>query len=104
MWFAAMVLAATAAVPVASSAQADEKKENETPVTMDKIPPAARDALQREAAGAPIIDVVQETEKGQTVYEAHVRKGTDVVGIEVDPSGKVLKTETESKGGAAPHK
>jgi uncharacterized membrane protein YkoI len=94
MWLLSAALAVTA-VPFSATAQADEKNEHETPTSMDKIPAAARDALVREAGGAQIIDVVQETENGKTVYEAHVRKGNDVLGIEVDASGKVLKKESE---------
>jgi|GEM_PF-2452509 len=93
----ATALVTTAAVPLAWTAQADENEnEHETPVSMDKVPAPARATLQREAAGGQIVDVVQETEHGQTVYEAHVRKGGQVLGIEVDPSGKLVKTETEA--------
>jgi hypothetical protein len=94
-WLFCAALAA-AAVPAAATAHADDKGENETPTSLDKIPPAARDALMREAGGAPIMEVVQESEKGQTVYEAHVRKGNDVLGITVDGSGKVLGKHSES--------
>jgi uncharacterized membrane protein YkoI len=93
-WLLPAALAVTA-VPFAATAQADEKNEHETPTSLDKIPAPARDALVREAGGAQIIDVVQETENGKTVYEAHVKKGNDVLGIEVDASGKVLKRESE---------
>jgi uncharacterized membrane protein YkoI len=97
IWWLTAALATTAAIPMASTVQADEENENETPTTLDKIPRAARDALVREAGGAPILDVKQETENGQTLYEAHVKKGNDVIGIEVDRDGKVLKRETEGK-------
>jgi hypothetical protein len=87
------------AVPTATTALAhgpNEDEKSETPTSLDKIPPAARDALLREAAGAPIVDVAQETENGQTVYEAHIRKGNDVMGIEVDQNGKVLGRHSET--------
>jgi uncharacterized membrane protein YkoI len=96
MWLGAVAVATTAAVSTVSTVQADEKNEHHTPVTMDQIPKAARDGLLREAAGAPILDVVTEPENGQTVYEAHVRKGSQVIGIEVDASGKLLKKEPET--------
>lgn len=101
MWLVTAALATTATVATTSTVLADEKNEqdeneNETPVSMDKLPKPARDALTREAGGKPIIDVVQETEHGQTVYEAHVRDGNQVLGIEVDASGKVLKRENET--------
>jgi hypothetical protein len=96
MWLLAAALATTAAVPVVSTAQADEKNEHEMPTSLDRIPAPARDSLLREAGNSPIIKVMQETENGRTVYEAHVRKGKDILGIEVDDSGKVLKRENES--------
>jgi uncharacterized membrane protein YkoI len=95
-WLLAVALAAGAVPTWTTSAQADEKNEHEhTPTSLDKIPAPARAALLREAAGAPMIDVVTETENGQTVYEAHVKKGNDVIGIEVDAKGNVLKRESE---------
>jgi uncharacterized membrane protein YkoI len=97
----AVALATTAALAMAPTAHADEKdeKENETPVTMDTVPAPARATLQREAAGGQIVNVVKETDNGQTVYEAHVRQGSEVVGIEVDPNGKLLKKESETNEG-----
>jgi hypothetical protein len=96
-WLFAAALAVTAAMPWGSTAQADETKENETPISMDKVPAPARATMEREAAGAPIINVVQETtNKGQTVYEAHVRQGDKLLGIEVDANGKLVKKETET--------
>jgi uncharacterized membrane protein YkoI len=80
---------------MASTVQADEKNEHHTPVSLDQIPKAAREGLLREAAGAPILDVMTEPENGQTVYEAHVRQAGQLIGIEVDASGKLLKKEPE---------
>lgn len=99
MWLVAAALATTGTVATTSTAQANEQNEeneNETPVSLDKIPKAAADALTREAGGAQILNVVQETEHGKTVYEAHVRKGNQVLGIEVDANGNVMKRETEN--------
>ena len=70
MWFVAAALVTAGTVAATSTVQANqghEEKENETPVSLDKIPKAARDALLREAGGAPIIDVVQETKDGIVV-------------------------------------
>jgi uncharacterized membrane protein YkoI len=93
-WLIAAALAGLV-VPV-TTASADEEKENETKVSMDQVPAAARASLLKESAGGAILDVVQETEHGQTVYEAHVRKGSELLGITVDASGKVLETENET--------
>jgi hypothetical protein len=86
---------AMAAVPMAATAHAGEKNENETPVPLDKVPAPVRETLLRQAAGTPILDVVQETESGQPVYEAHIRKDHQVIGIEVDPSGKFLRNDVD---------
>lgn len=94
-WTKLLTLAVVAAaVPVASMARADEH-EHETPVALDKIPAAARDTIVKQAGKEPIIDVVQEHEHGQLVYEAHVRRNGKVIGIEVDANGKFLRNEVE---------
>jgi uncharacterized membrane protein YkoI len=93
---AASLVGVVAPMTTASAGNEENETENETIVSMDKIPAAARDALLKAAAGAPMVDVVQETEHGQTVYEAHVRKGNDLLGITVDARGKVLETENET--------
>lgn len=49
-WFAA-ALATTVAIPLAATAQADEKNEHETPVSIDKVPAAARETLPRGRRG-----------------------------------------------------
>jgi uncharacterized membrane protein YkoI len=90
-WTGAMTLAP-------SNAGADEGKEKV--VSLDQIPAAARTGLLREAAGAPIQKVEQETERGKTVYEGHVKKGNDVIGIVVDADGKLVgkHPEKDEKG------
>jgi hypothetical protein len=92
----AALVAAVAPIATAWADNEENETENETKVSIDKIPAAARDALLKAAAGAPMVDVVQETEHGQTVYEAHVRKGAEVMGITVDANGKVLGTHNET--------
>ena len=88
-------LLAGAVVLSAPAAGADEG--NERVVTLDQIPPAARTGLLREAGGAPIQKVEEEkTQKGATVYEGHVKKGQEVLGIVVDADGKLLGTHSES--------
>jgi uncharacterized membrane protein YkoI len=95
--FSCAALAGASTLP-SSSAQADEGKEKV--VSLDQIPAAARTGLLREAGGAPIQKVEQEIENGKTVYEGHVKKGNDVVGIVVDADGKLVGThsETNEKG------
>ncbi len=91
-------LAIGPAALVTRAASADDKKHDEKAektVALDKIPAKARAAILREAGGSPIIDVQQESEDGKTVYEAHVRKGDEVIGIRVDAEGKLLGKHSE---------
>ena len=93
--FSCAALAGATTLP-SSSARADEGKEKV--VSLDQIPASARTGLLREAAGAPIQKVEQETENGKTVYEGQVKKGNDVVGIVVDADGKLVGTHSETDG------
>lgn len=89
------------AIPVTAMAQAnheEQEHEHETPIAMDKLPAAVHDTIMKQAAGAPILDVVEEHEGGKLVYEAHVRRDGQLIGIEVDPSGKFLRNEVEKTG------
>src|SRR5579859_7954040 len=88
---AGLVVPATMAQAKDEENENENENENETKVPMDKIPAPARAALMREAAGAPILDTFEKTENGQTVYEAHVQKGSELLGITVDANGKVLE-------------
>ncbi len=89
------------ALPLVSAASADEKNEgheqNEKRVSLDSIPAPARDALKREAGGATILGVEQETENGKTVYEGTIKEGNDTVGISVDANGNLVSRHSESK-------
>jgi hypothetical protein len=97
IWSTVLVAAlAGAALPLSSgAARADGKDNDEKTVTMDQIPEAARKALVREAGSSPILKVEQETEQGQTLYEAQVRKGDDILGIRVNASGTVVDRHSE---------
>jgi hypothetical protein len=94
----ALLLGAAGGSVMSGAAQADEKSEKV--VTLDKIPAAAREGLLREAAGAPILSVEEESKKGKTLYEAHVKQGKEVLGIVVDADGKLIEkhNETHEKG------
>ena len=73
--------------------QQQEREENEVKVTMDQVPPAARDALNREAAGGTITKVEREEENGRTVYEAHVKSNGKTREIAVDANGNPVADE-----------
>jgi uncharacterized membrane protein YkoI len=95
------VALATSSVPLASTVvHADEKgekeeKKEEKTVKLDEVPAAARQTLVREAGGSPILKVEKETENGRVLYEAHVKKGDDVLGIRVDAAGKLIDKHSE---------
>lgn len=95
-WMLAAALV-VASVPFASATvQADEKdEEHEKPVKLEDVPKPARETILREAAGAPIVKVERETFKGKPAYEAHVKKGDAMIGIVVDPTGKLLERHSE---------
>jgi hypothetical protein len=95
-WFLSLAIAGVAMTASAAVAYADEKgEENEKEVKLDAIPAPARETILREAGGSPILKVEEETMNGATVYEAHVQKGNDVLGIRVDPNGKLIDKHSE---------
>lgn len=104
-WIAALLsCAALAGIGLPSTtASADEVQQDEGTekvVSIDEIPAPARRSLLREAAGAPIQRVEQETAHGQTVYEGVVKKGNEMVGITVDGNGKVVGAHIEKDEGS----
>src|SRR5438132_1193351 len=87
---------ATASIPVTTTwVQADEKSEKEKVVKLEDIPAPARQTLIREAGGSPILKVEEEKDNGRVLYEAHVRKGDDILGIRVDAAGKLIDKHSE---------
>jgi len=89
---AALALA-SATAPFASPALAGDKAEKI--VAMNDVPAPARKTILREANGAPILKVELENEKGRTLYEAHVKKGNDEIGIVVDAKGTLVGKHSE---------
>lgn len=99
--FAIALLGVT--VPLSSASahehgKSERSEEHEKVVKLEDIPAPARDGLLREAGGLPILKVEQETEKGQTVYEAHVKRENEIIAISVDPSGKLVSKHPEKNG------
>lgn len=99
LWILPFALGVTAVPMLVTTAHADDKddksEKNEKVVKLEDIPAPARQGLLREAGGAPILKVEQETEKGKTLYEGHVQKGKDVIGIRVDANGKLVDKHSE---------
>src|SRR5215471_8729097 len=92
-WLLAMALAGATASASTTVAYADEKNEKE--VKLDQIPAPARQTILREAGGSPILKVEEETTNGKKLYEAHVKKGNDVIGIRVDANGTLIDKHSE---------
>ena len=80
----------TAWTPVASAN--DQQK-----MSLEQVPPAVKATFEKEAKGGAIGDVVKETEKGKTFYEAQItKKGKDRY-VSVREDGKVIKRESAKK-------
>lgn len=65
--------------------------EFEGEIPLDKLPAAARDAIQRRAAGGTIGVVEEVIENGTTTYEAHVDKAGKKSEVKVDAQGSPVK-------------
>jgi hypothetical protein len=68
---------------------------NEVKMTLDQVPPAAREALQREAKGAAITTVDREDGKNGPVYETDVLMNGKNWEIKVDGNGKLLSKKLD---------
>ena len=67
---------------------------DEQKLGLDQVPPAVKATFEKEAKGGAIGDVVKETEKGKTFYEAQItKKGKDRY-VHVNADGKILKRES----------
>ena len=88
-----------AAILILGCSHANKEKEegNEVAVTMDQVPPAARDALKREAGGAAITKIDKETSGGKTVYETDVMINGKNWEIKVDEAGNVVSKKLDNE-------
>jgi hypothetical protein len=97
MRFRNLLLAATlvaSSVPLAAPGLGNER--GEKVVKLESIPAPARQTILQEANGAPILKVEMEKEKsGRTLYEAHVKRGKDEIGIVVDAQGTLVGKHSE---------
>ena len=65
--------------------------EAELATTLDKIPAAARDAIQKQAGAGKVTLVEEVTEQGKTLYEAEIDKGGKKSEVRVDAEGHPVK-------------
>jgi uncharacterized membrane protein YkoI len=77
----------------------ESAEEDEVKMTLDQVPAAAREGLQREAGGATITKVDNEKHNGQTVYETDVKSGGKTWEIMVDENGNLVSKKAEDESG-----
>jgi hypothetical protein len=95
----AAVLAALAGCAANQGHNEKEKNENENEVaiTIDQLPPAVRDTMNREAGGGTLSKIEKETKEGKTSYEADTTIGGHPYEIKVAEDGTLLKKKMEDK-------
>jgi uncharacterized membrane protein YkoI len=65
--------------------------EAELATTLDKIPAAARTAIEKQAGAGKITEVEEVTEGGKTLYEAQINNGGKKSEARVDADGHAVK-------------
>ena len=83
-------LAVWVAVLTAGSAIAAERK-----VAMQELPAPVQEAVREHTKGLMLVGLSEETENGETLYEAEVRANGRTWDILIDPTGKVITEEKE---------
>jgi hypothetical protein len=93
--FATAIIGVTALVGVVYAQK--EGKENEQKIALTDMPAAVQKTIQDHLGGGTITETAKETEKGKTVYQAHVKKsGGDEVEIKVAEDGKLIGVGKEN--------
>lgn len=94
--FAVSLAVAAASVGCSQMGKDHEREdEDEIEMTLDQVPAAVREGLQREAGGAAIAEVEKEDENGKVVYEADVTIDGKNWEIVVDESGKLVSRKLD---------
>ena len=92
------------AAPVLANEKEEAAEQHQT-ITMDQLPDAVRNALQKEANGKKIEEIKKETEKnGKVRYEAEIVSGNKGTELEFDESGKVVERRNHSESKEKEHK
>src|SRR5262249_4310558 len=82
----ALVILAAAVLGIGAA----EKK-----VSVKALPPAVRDAVKQQSAGAKLRGFTQEVEDGKTIYEAEMTLNGHGKDVSFDPAGNVVSVEEE---------
>src|SRR5919197_5325521 len=87
------VAAVSAGLTFGVAAQAKEEKHEEQTINSSDVPAAVQSAAQTEAQGGTIV----RWEKEGADFEAVIDKNGKQIGLEMNPSGKVLSRHNEAK-------
>jgi len=97
---AASVLITGLSTPViaADKDKVNEKAPIEGKLTMDELPAPVKATLAREAKDGTVADIVKQSDKGDTVYEAKIeRKGAKDRYVRVNADGKLVDRDATRK-------
>ena len=76
----------------------------ETKIKFEDLPPAVQQTAKAESRGATVKGYAKEIEKGKTEYEVELAVNGKSRDVSIDPSGKVLETESEIDFESVPDK
>ena len=79
--------------------EAEEAEGPEVKMKLDQVPPAVRDTLTREAAGATIGDVDKEQKHDKNVYETDVMLGGKNYELKVAEDGTLVSKKLDDEAG-----
>jgi uncharacterized membrane protein YkoI len=89
----AVLSALIVCVVFASASPASANTEDD--LTLEQIPAAVRDAIEREAKGGFIDDIELELLDGQQVYEVEINRALDEVSLLIAADGSILRARVE---------
>lgn len=76
---------------------AEGEEKNEVKMSINDVPPAVRDSLNREAGGQMIKSVDREEQNGKTIYETDVMMNGKNWEIKVDENGKTISKKIDNE-------
>lgn len=71
--------------------------EDEEEVALSDCPDAVQKVIKAQAEGGEILEIERETEDGQVVYEAEIRKDGKTFEVEISEDGEILEIEDEDE-------
>lgn len=92
-------LSAFAFIGLAPAPALAAEHETEQAVTLDRVPPAVRNAIHKHLDGATLKEIEAETEDGQTVYAVEAVRDGKTFEFEVSPDGKIVEEAKDAEEG-----